>query len=79
VYRLSVPSAEVRIVCGPRSDGRDLGAGADPSLRTSERSALWAGQSAIAQGLLPPRRYLDLSPIGRDLTVLWVDRSSEVP
>jgi hypothetical protein len=49
----------------------DLGVGATPSLRTSERSAM-------AQGHLLPRENLDLTP-GGALRVLRVSRSPGHP
>jgi hypothetical protein len=67
VYRLAVPSAAARTVCG-------LDAGAAHSLCTFERSAPGARWSAMAQGRLPPRSALDPPP-GGDLRALWVGRS----
>jgi hypothetical protein len=62
VYRLVMPSAEMRTVPGPEPDGPQPGRRSDPFVASQQTIRALTGRSAVVQGPLPPHRNLDLAP-----------------
>jgi hypothetical protein len=73
VYRLAVPSTEVRAVHDPELDGPWPGRRTAPSLRRTKRSTLWAGRSSA--GLFSSSQEPRSRPWWRDFRVLLVGRT----
>jgi hypothetical protein len=63
---------------GVPSDGALCGGTDDPRPRRWSDAFPTSHRTVRAHGRLPPRSNLDLTPLGRDLRAVWVDRSPGV-